>query len=500
MYKIDFNKKEHIHFIGIGGISMSGLALFLKSRGMEVTGSDRAENEQTEMLVNNGIKVVFKQVAENVTDSIDAFVYTAAISADNPELVAAKATGKPMLTRAEVLSQVLSSFKEGVCVSGTNGKTTTTSMLSLMLLNAEKDPALFVGAVLNELNGNFRLGNGSTCVAEACEYKDAFLSLRPTHEIILNIEEDHLDYFKNLENIRASFKKYIELVPENGLVIINGEIDRAEELTKDASCKVETYGVAFGTFNETNDGINDDTNGGTYDRTTNEAGNASSGKAGLTTEVEKYDYAAANISFDDYGCGVYDFYMQGKCLGRVHLGVTGRHNVSNSLPAIAMAMKLGVSFESAVNTLKDFHGAKRRFELKGTLGGIRIYDDYAHNPTEILATLKAASKCVHDRIITIFQPHTYTRTKSQFSGFVESLSHSDVVVLADIYAAREIDKKEISSLDIAKELKRNGKEVYYFPTFDEIENFLLKFSKANDLLITMGAGDVVKIGESLLGR
>jgi len=467
MYQIDFQHPIHIHFIGIGGISMSALARLLANRGFTISGSDWKESELTKELEALGVRVDIGHRADNITNGTDLVVYTAAVHEDNEELCAAKAQNIPLMPRSVLLGQIMKQYPHSVGIAGTHGKTTTTSILSVLLLAGELDPTIAVGGVLDLIGGNLRIGDSDYFVAEACEYTNTFLSLYPTDVIVLNIEEDHLDFFKDLDDIRASFAKYVNLVPSRGTAYINGEIEAYASLFAEASCHLETYGIL-------------------------------EGETSLTNPSSPYTYAAANVSYDRNGCGSFDFISNGIFLGRVRMGLIGRHNVSNALPAIALALKYGVSMETISAALPSFTGTRRRFEYKGTLGGIRIYDDYAHHPTEIRATLSSAH-CGQTRTVTVFQPHTYTRTKALLPEFAESLSLSDVIVLAKIYAARETDTLGVSSHTLAEEIAKKGKEVYCFDTFDEIENFLLQFCTDGDLLITMGAGDIVNVGENLLG-
>ncbi len=467
MYQIDFNKPVHIHFIGIGGISMSALARLLKSRSFLISGSDWHESDLTNKLEAEGIRVHIGQRAENITDDTDLIVYTAAVHEDNAEYCAALKKNIPLMPRSVLLGQIMKQYPHAVGISGTHGKTTTTSILSVLLLAGELDPTITVGGVLNLIGGNLRIGSSDYFIAEACEYTNTFLSLYPTDVIILNIEEDHLDFFKDIADIRASFAKYVSLVPADGTAIVNAEIEDYAALFSGASCTLESYGILDKTIS-------------------------------LESPSSPYTYAAANVTYDNNGCGSFDFIANQEFVGRVQMGVAGRHNVSNALPAIALALKYGVSMETIISALPSFTGTKRRFECKGTLGEIQIYDDYAHHPTEIRATLSSAHRG-QKRTITVFQPHTYTRTKALLSDFAEALSLSDVVVLAKIYAARETDTLGISSQTLADEISKKGKEVYCFETFSEIENFLLQFCVPGDLLITMGAGDIVKVGENLLG-
>ena len=469
MYQINFQQPIHIHFIGIGGISMSALARLLVTRGFTVSGSDWHESDLTKELEALGVRIYLGQHTENITKAIDLVVYTAAVHSDNEEFRAANALHIPMMTRAELLGQIMKQFPHAVGIAGTHGKTTTTSILSALLLAGELDPTISVGGVLDLIGGNLRIGASDYFVTEACEYTNSFLSLFPTDVIILNIEEDHLDFFKDLEEIRDSFARYAALVPKEGTAYINAEIENYTSLFADASCTLATYGILDGI---TNTGV----------------------------PSSPYTYAAANVTYDNRGCGAFDFIADNRYVGHVQLGLIGRHNVSNALPAIALALSYGVSMETIQRTLPDFTGSRRRFEYKGTLGGIRIYDDYAHHPTEIRATLSSAANCGQTRTITVFQPHTYTRTKALLHEFADSLCLSDIVVLAKIYAARETDTLGVSSRTLADEISKKGKEVYYFETFDEIENFLLQFCSEGDLLITMGAGDIVTVGENLLGN
>ncbi|MCR5268505.1 MAG: UDP-N-acetylmuramate--L-alanine ligase [Lachnospiraceae bacterium] len=458
MYQIDFDKPVHIHFIGIGGISMSGLAEVLLERNFRVSGSDNTESELTRRLSENGATVYIGQRAENITDDVDLVVYTAAIHADNPEMEEVVRRNLPKLTRAELLGQLMRNYEMPIAVAGTHGKTTTTSMISMILLQAELDPTISVGGMLQEIGGNIRVGKSEYFITEACEYTNSYLSFFPRIAIILNIEEDHMDFFKDLDDIYASFSKFAGLVGDDGIVIINRDIPSYEKITKGLACKVITFSL----------------------------------------HEPQADYVADNIVYDERGAASFDVMHEGR--RRFSLNVPGEHNVANALAAIAAADAVGVGEEVIRDGLARFGGTDRRFQIKGTLGGITIVDDYAHHPTEIRATLNACRRYPNERVICVFQPHTYTRTKAFFHDFVKALSLADVVVLADIYAARETDNLGISSKDLADEIREGGTECYYFPSFDEIENFLLQKCMHGDLLITMGAGDIVKVGEKLLGQ
>lgn len=457
MYKINFQKPIHIHFIGIGGISMSGLAEILLKEGFTVSGSDSRESALTQQLAAQGATIFYGQKAENITDDIECVVYTAAISRDNGELIEAVARKIPMLTRAELLGQLMKNYETPIAVSGTHGKTTTTSMISHILLEGDLDPTISVGGILQAIGGNIRVGNSGTFITEACEYTNSFLHFFPKISVILNIEEDHLDFFKDLEDIRHSFHQFAALLPADGTLVINGEIQDYPEIYQGLSCHVITYGSSA-----------------------------------------DFDYSAENISYDEKGCVSFDLLKFGEKTDHIRLSVTGDHNVSNALSAIAVAELLHIPMETIKKGLLSFCGTDRRFEYKGTLNGVTIVDDYAHHPTEITATLKAAQHYPHGKLWCVFQPHTYTRTKAFFHEFAEALSHADHLVLADIYAARETDNLGISSADLAEEVKKLGTDAHYFPSFAEIETFLKEHCAPGDLLITMGAGDVVNVGEDLL--
>ncbi len=468
MYKINFKSPVPVHFIGIGGISMSGLAELLYRNGFPVTGSDTHRSHVTDHLSNLGISIAYEQRAEDLSKSLGLVVYTAAVKEDNPELCEARRLGIPVMDRAELLGQVMLQYQNAVAVSGTHGKTTTTSMLSLMMLEGGLDPTISVGGILDAIHGNMRIGHSGHFITEACEYTNSFLKFHPTSEIILNIEAEHLDFFRDLDDIRHSFRLFAQKLPKDGNLVINAEIPNYREITEGLDCRIMTYGI--------------------YE-----------GATDLANPPDRYDYAAANLSFDEFGHGSYDLIRRGEFVSRIRLRVVGIHNISNSLSAIALADTFGISAEQIQKALDSFTGTERRFEYKGEAGGAVIIDDYAHHPTEIRATLTSALACPHRRLWCVFQPHTYSRTKLLFPDFVSALSLADVIVLADIYAAREADPGDISSGDLAKALSEAGKDVHYFKSFDEIETYLLENLVNGDLLITMGAGDIVSVGEALLG-
>ena len=457
MYKINFEQPVHVHFIGIGGISMSGLAEILLKEDFRVSGSDNKESALTEHLASLGASIFYGQKASNIIPGIDVVVYTAAIREDNEEYREAVRQGLPMLSRAELLGQLMTNDRMPVAVAGTHGKTTTTSMLSHILLAADLDPTISVGGILKAIGGNIRVGSSDVFVTEACEYTNSFLHFFPKIGIILNIDADHLDFFKDLDDIRNSFRRFAELLPEDGTLIINTCIPDLSEITEGLACKVITYG-------------------------------------------DNGDYSAADISHNERGEASFDLLRHGTLTDRIELSVNGDHNVSNALAAIAAADLLNVPSGAVKDGLRSFYGTDRRFELKGTVNGVTVIDDYAHHPTEIRASLAAAKNYPHREIWCIFQPHTYTRTKALFQDFVDVLGTAGHVIMADIYAARETDTLGISSADIAAALKENGCDAYYFSSFREIEDFCVRTCQTGDLLITMGAGDVVNIGEELLKR
>lgn len=459
MYQIDFHKPLSIHFIGIGGISMSGLAEILLEEGFTISGSDSKKSPLTSLLESKGATIYYGQRASNISDSVQVVVYTAAIHPDNPEFACAQSKGIPMLSRAQLLGQIMRNYDTSIAVAGTHGKTTTTSMLSHILLKGECDPTISVGGILPAIGGNIRVGQSETFLTEACEYTNSFLSFFPTIGIILNIDADHLDFFKDLDDIRNSFRKFAGLLPADGALIINADTPEYETVTNDLGCRAITYGLE------------------------NDA-----------------EYTAADITYNELGHASFHVLHNGQDLGVCTLSVPGIHNVSNALASVAAGELLGLSADVIFQGLKDFTGTDRRFQYKGKVGEVTIIDDYAHHPTEIEATLHAAKNYPHKKIWCVFQPHTYTRTKALLPEFAKALTLADHVILADIYAARETDTLGISSADLQAKIGELGTPCEYFPTFDEIENFLLENCTQGDLLITMGAGDVVTIGEQLLGN
>ncbi len=460
MYKIDFSKPQKAYFIGIGGISMSGFAELLHTMGFTVSGSDRTSSKITEHLEELGIKILYEQTQENITTDIDFIVYTAAISKDNPEYIRAEELGIPMMERGTMVGQVMKNYSTAIAVSGTHGKTSTTSIASHILLEGGLDPTISVGGILPGINGNIRIGQSENFIIEACEYTNSFLKFFPTIGIILNIEEDHLDFFQDLADIRRSFRRFAELIPAHGALIINADIEDYQSLTEGLPCRIITYSV--------------------HDRTA--------------------DFSADNISYNKMGCGSFTLLKKGAAAEHYDLSIVGEHNISNCLACLALASLFDIPADDIQAGLSKYHGTGRRFEKKGEYHGALIIDDYAHHPTEIRATLTSARNYPHKRLWVAFQPHTYSRTKSFLSEFAEALSLADRVILADIYAAREKDPGDISSKDLAERISERGTEALYLGSLKELEKYFQKNLMNGDLLITMGAGNIVEVGETLVAQ
>ncbi len=436
----------HVHFIGIGGISMSALANILKSNGVQVTGSDICNSHMIEKIKNNGIPVDIPHQIHHISQA-DLVVYTAAIAKDNCELLYAQEHGIPCWERPVMLGKIMAHYPISLGISGTHGKTTVTSMLSHITLKAGLDPTLLVGGELADIDGNLRIGSSDYFITEACEYVDSFLNFFPAISIILNIEEDHLDYFSGIEQIKKSFRQFARQTSR--LVIAYGEDDNIASALQGISVPVITYGAGC-------------------------------------------DYEAKEIRTGDQT--VYTLYHKGKPVCPVTLSVPGIHNVNNSLAALAGADALGIPLSQAAQFLEDFTGAKRRFEYKGSKNGIAVFDDYAHHPTEIEATLRAAKQKDHGTMWCVFQPHTYTRTKALFSQFVNVLSKAERVIFTDIYAAREKDTGIVHASQLADAIPG----ARYISSFPEIVRFLNDNAKPGDMIMTIGAGTVYQVGDLFL--
>ena len=460
------NKKK-VHFIGIGGISMSAIALILKKNGFDVVGSDLSLNENVKNLKDKGVLVSIPHSKDNITSDIDIVVYSKAIHDDNDEIIEAKKKNIKLMSRSQILGEIMANYDKNICVAGTHGKTTTTALISKVILDEGFDPTVNVGGIVSEIGGNFHIGdNTNMFIAEACEYTNSFLDFTADIEVITNIEEDHLDFFKDLNDIRKSFKKFINLLPNDGMLIINNKIDNIGELTNDTKAKVFTYG-------------DDDT----------------------------ANYYYKNVSYDEKYYLSFDVYKNKKYIGRMHQKLIGKHNALNFLAAFAVLDSMGIGFESVKKSLEDFKGARRRLEVKGVIDGITFIDDYAHHPTEIMASINALKELKYNKMYLIFQPHTYTRTKALFNDFVKVLGSIDNVILAKIYAAREKDLGIVSSFDLMREINKNNKNMQNknninnncecFDNFDEIIEYIVKVAKKDDIVITMGAGDIYKIYDKI---
>ena len=452
------NNNQHIHFIGIGGISMSGLAEILNYEGFTITGSDIKESGITDSLRAQGIKVSIGQKAENIEDGTDLVVYTAAVKHDNPEMLAAEAKGITVIERATLLGAIMDRYKNSIAVSGTHGKTTTTSMISEIIMAAKLDPTITVGGILQSINGNIRLGSSDYFIAEACEYFDSFLHFKPYVGVILTVDADHLDYFKNLENIRHSFHKFAGNIADNGTLVINTAVDNYKELTDGIKAKVVTY----------------------------------------SSTDSNADVSATNLTVTEKGAYHFDIVRNGKPECHVALKVPGKHNVDNALAAFAAAKAFDVDNSAIVAGLESYTGTDRRFQYKGKFNGVTLIDDYAHHPTEIKATLAAAKNIEKNKLWCIFQPHTYSRTYNLINEFSTAFENADKIIVADIYAAREKDTGLINSKQLAEHIRANGKDAEYVGDFEAIKDYVRKNCSEGDLLITMGAGDVYLIGEALV--
>ena len=451
------DKNKKIHFIGIGGISMSGLAEILISSGYKVSGSDMKSSHITNKLKEKGAQIYIGHNGDNIKD-VDLVVYTAAISFDNPEYIKTMELNIPLMDRAEFLGHIMKGHKYNVAVSGTHGKTTTTSMLAHIVLKEDIDPTILVGGELDAIGGNVLAGHSEYFITEACEYKASFLKFFPYIGTILNIDADHLDYYKDINHIKDTFKKFINIIPKEGYLVANIEDENVKTILEEGNynCSIFTYGL----------------------------------NSGMLT--------AKNIIYNTLGCATFDVYKDGVFLFEINLNVPGEYNVLNSLASIGASLILNFSNDSITSGLSSFKGTHRRFELKGTKNGVTVIDDYAHHPTEIKATLSAAKNYPRNKIYCVFQPHTYSRTLSLFEDFSNSFHDVDNLILADIYAAREKDTGVISSIMLGDRIREKHVNCVNLPSFDKIVDYLNLNLKAGDLLITMGAGDVVKIGEMYL--
>ena len=459
--KFDFSKKRKVHFIGIGGISMSAIALILHKNGFIVSGSDIGRSDNVKELEDLGIKVYIGHKKENIVDDLDIVVYSKAIHDDNEEIIEAKKKGIMLMSRSKILGEIMTNYNERICIAGTHGKTTTTALVAKVILDKKKDPTINVGGIVDEIGGNSHIGNNKDIfIAEACEYTNSFLDFSPTMEVVTNIEEDHLDFFKDLVDIRKSFKKFVELLPDGGLLVINNDIEDIKYLVKDSRAKVITYG-----------------------------------------DDESADYYFKNVSYDEFHYQSFDVYNKENFIGRMRQKLIGRHNALNYIAALIVLLNYGFTFEEVKNSLENFKGARRRLEVKGIIDGVTYIDDYAHHPTEIEASLNALKEIKYNNLYLVFQPHTFTRTKALFDDFVRVLGQCPIVIMAKIYPAREKDLGIISSKNIRDAIieDKNNKNnlCEYFETFEEISKYIHGKVAKNDIVVTMGAGDVYKVYDML---
>ncbi len=449
---INFKDVKKIYMIGIGGVSMSGIALILQKWGYEVLGSDFANT----VLRNKGILVNDKQVAENITSDIDLIVYTAAISEDNPELVEAKKQNIPLMERGEFLGIITRMYKNTIGIAGTHGKTTTTSMISCIFLEANLDPTIQVGSYLSNISGNYRIGHSENFILESCEYKDSFLYFKEKSGVVLNIDTDHLDYFKNLDNIKASFYKYVSGLDKDGFLVYNADDENSKELVNHTKAK----GVSFGILNDA-------------------------------------AFMADKISYDDEGYASFELLYNKKFLANISLSVPGKQNVYDALAAIALSYSYNIKINDIVNGLKNYHGAARRLEFKGYFKGAKVYDDYGHHPTEVKAVANAVRNKKYNKSFVVFEPHTYSRVINHKSEFAESLKNFDKIIVTDIYAAREKNINNVTSKDIVIELEKIGKDALYISSYDDIIDYLKENVEKDDIIVTLGAGNVTKLSDLL---
>ena len=440
------------YLIGIGGVSMAPLAEVLSGMGLVIAGSDMQESEKVAQLRLLGVHVNIGHREENILPEYEFVVRTAAVHDENPEIMAARALGIPVFERTQAWGALMKDYKNALCIAGTHGKTTTTSMCTHILMAAEKDPTVMIGGTLPLLKAGHRIGGGDTIVMESCEYYDSFLSFYPTIAVLLDVEADHLDYFKDLDDVKRSFRQFAELVPADGVVVANYDDPNTMDCIRGIDRRVVTFGLS-----------------------------------------EEADVHAENIV--NRGAQTeFDVIYKGELFTKLNIRVPGKHNIMNALAATASAIVLGISPTAVTYGLAAFRGANRRFEFKGKFNGADVYDDYAHHPGELKALIDAVQPLGYKRVVLVFQPHTYTRTNAFFDDFVEQLKRPDLTYLAEIYAAREKNTLGISAADLAKEIPNS----MFFPSFEELEKALRWTAAPGDLILTVGAGDVYKIGENIL--
>jgi UDP-N-acetylmuramate--alanine ligase len=454
-----FGSIRKLHFVGIGGIGMSGIAEILIDQGFSVTGSDRAASDNTERLVSLGASVKIGHDAKNLEPDVDALVYSSAVTFENPEVIEAQRRKIPVIRRAEMLAEVMR-LKYGIGIAGTHGKTTTTSMVSLVLMEGGIDPTVIVGGRLRGLSGsNARLGKGEFIVVEADEFDRSFLSITPTIAVLTTLETDHLDCYRDLEDIKAAFVQFAAKVPFYGFVVLCLDEPALQEIMPKIKKKIYTYGL--------------------------------NGQA----DVQAIDIVHKQNT------STFTVVDEGKELGQITLQIPGKHNVQNAIAAVSVGLRLGVPFEKAKAGIEKFTGVFRRWEVKAEVGGITVIDDYAHHPTEIKATLSGAKAGWKRRVICVFQPHLYSRTRDFYDEFGRSFFHADLLVVTDVYPAREEPIQGVSGELIANAAKEFGhKNVHYVPDKKDVPAFLAQHAREGDMIITMGAGDIWKFGEEYIKK
>jgi UDP-N-acetylmuramate--alanine ligase len=452
-----FSSIKKVHFVGIGGIGMSGIAEILMDQGFSVTGSDRAANENTERMKSLGATVFIGHDARNVQADVDVLVYSSAVPPENPELLAAQERKIPVIRRAEMLAEVMR-LRYGIGIAGTHGKTTTTSMVGLVLIEGKIDPTVIVGGRLRGLAGsNARLGKGEFIVVEADEFDRSFLSITPTIAVLTTLETDHLDCYRDLEDIKAAFVQFAQKVPFYGFIVLCLDEPALQDIMPKFKRKIVTYGL--------------------------------NGQADLqgVEIVHKANTTTFTVVYE------------GKDLGAIELQIPGKHNVQNALAAIAVGLQLNVPFAKIKSGIERFTGVFRRWEVKADVNGIAVIDDYAHHPTEIRATLAGAKSGWRRRVVCVFQPHLYSRTRDFYEEFGRAFFNADVLVLTDVYPAREEPIQGVSGELIANAAREFGhKQVHYVPDKNNVPTFLMKIKQPGDMIITMGAGDIWKYGEEFV--
>jgi len=441
-------KGKRAHMIGIGGSSMSGLAGMLKKAGVAVTGSDGTASYMTKMLQEQGIEVHIGHDARNVHGA-DLIVYSAAISAENPERAEAAKLGIPQMERATLLGQLMEGYNHAINVCGTHGKTTTTSMIAEVLLDAGLDPTVHIGGQLDYIGGSTRVGSHETFVVEACEFNASFLQFHPTIAVVTNIEEDHLDFYKDLDDICRAFDRFFALLPEHGVCVGNGDDPCVVKAMEKLPVKTVTYGMS-----------------------------------------ENCQWRPMNLVYNETGCAGFDFAFEGKPLAHVQLQVPGEFNVMHALSTMAACAEVGADPEVVAKSLEGFAAPHRRFELTGTVCGVKLYTDYGHNPAEMHSALENASHQPHGRLFAVMQPHTYSRVKTLFKDYIHCCDLADEILVTDIFAAREKDPGDIHATMLVDAMKKEGLPVHYTPTFDDAERFLRQSWQPGDLVITMSCGDI----------